>query len=293
VVQLTRARWRDEPQRLGVTITVHTTLQEGLPAILGVESELREMLINLLFNAVEAMPDGGCLILRTRATPTAVVVEVSDTGLGMDETTRQRCLEPFYTTKEARGTGLGLAIVYGVSERHAAQLSIESVLGQGTTVRLLFPIALSQQAVSVQPAEVAESTWPLRILVVDDEPLVCKLLQDVLQDEGHTVTVAAGGRVGLEVLRGARERQEPFDVVLTDLGMPEMDGNEVARGVKREAPDTSVIMLTGWGQMMQQEEALPPHVDFLLSKPPGLQDLELALRAVARRAGRRASHGHN
>jgi CheY-like chemotaxis protein len=222
-----------------------------------------------------------------------VVVEVIDTGIGMDETTHQRCLEPFYTTKAARGTGLGLAMVYGVAERHAAQLSIESAVGQGTTVRLVFPIALRQGESNVQPAARAASPWPLRILVVDDEPLVRQLLQDVLQVEGHVVTVADGGRVGLEALRAARQRREPFDVVLTDLGMPEKDGCEVAQSVKREAPDTPVILLTGWGQALQQEESLPPQVDFLLSKPPGLQELEAALRTVTRSAGRRTDDGYN
>jgi CheY-like chemotaxis protein/anti-sigma regulatory factor (Ser/Thr protein kinase) len=292
-VELTRATWRDEPQRLGATITMHTALQEGLPEILGVESELREALVNLIFNAVDAMPHGGCLTLQTRATPTAVVVEVSDTGIGMDEATRQRCLEPFFTTKVARGTGLGLAMVYGVTERHAAQLSIESAVGQGTTIRLLLPLALSQSALEVEATEVEASAGPLRILVVDDDPLVRQLLQDVLHDEGHVVMVVEGGKVGLEALRGARERQEPFDVVITDLGMPEMDGHEVARGVKDEVPATPVILLTGWGQALRQEESLPSHVDVLLSKPPGLQELRVALRAVTRPATRRTDYGHN
>jgi CheY-like chemotaxis protein len=150
----------------------------------------------------------------------------------------------------------------------------------------------SRGAMDSQPAEVEDSTHSLRILVVDDDPLVRQLLQDVLQDEGYVVTVADGGRVGLEVLRVARERQEPFDVVLTDLGMPEMDGREVARGVKREAPETPVILLTGSGQVLQQEGPLLPHVDRLLSKPPTLRDLRAALRAVGR-PGKRADNGHN
>jgi CheY-like chemotaxis protein len=211
----------------------------------------------------------------------------------MDEITRQRCLEPFYTTKDARGTGLGLAMVYGISERHAAQLSIESAVGQGTTVRLLFPVASSQGEGHDQPAEIEESARSLRILAVDDDPLLRQLLQNVLQVEGHVVTVADGGRVGLAALQVAQERQEPFDVVITDLGMPEMDGREVARRVKRAAPDTPVILLTGWGQALQQDESLPPHVDLLLSKPPGLRELRAALRTVSHPAGRKDNHGNH
>jgi CheY-like chemotaxis protein/anti-sigma regulatory factor (Ser/Thr protein kinase) len=260
---------------------------EGFPAILGVASELREALINLIFNAVDAMPQGGRLTLQTRATPTTVILEVIDTGTGMDAITRQRCLEPFYTTKNDRGTGLGLAMVYGITERHAAQLVIESAVGQGTTVRLLFPIAPREDERQQQSAEVEVGTRPLRILVVDDDPMVRELLCEVLQIEGHVVTGVDRGRVGLEALRGARERQEPFEVVMTDLGMPEMDGREVARGVKHAAPDTPVILLTGWGQALEQEGALPPHVDLLLSKPPRLAELRAALRAIVCPAGRR------
>jgi signal transduction histidine kinase len=147
VVDLTRARWSDMPQQQGLVIDMHLDLAPELPAILGVESELREALINLIFNAVDAMPEGGTLTLRTRvATPAAgaqdaplrVQVEVCDTGIGMDEETRRRCLEPFFTTKDERGTGLGLAMVYGIVQRHNAELEIESAVGEGTTIRLIF-----------------------------------------------------------------------------------------------------------------------------------------------------------
>ena len=195
VVELTRAKWRDEPQQRGLTIAVHTVLQEqGMPLLLGVESELREALINLVLNAVDEMPQGGILTLQTRAMTTAVLLEVRDTGIGMDEITRQRCLEPFYTTKGERGTGLGLAIVHGVLERHAAQLTIESAVGHGTTMRLLFPRAPSTSTTGTQCAEVEASPPHLRILVIDDDPLVRQSLQDSLQSEGHAVTVAEGGR---------------------------------------------------------------------------------------------------
>lgn len=294
VVELTRAKWRDEPQQRGITITVQTELQaEGLPWVLGVESELREALTNLVFNAVDAMPQGGVLTLRTRATPTAVLLEVSDTGIGMDEVTRQRCLEPFYTTKGERGTGLGLAMVYGVLERHAPQLAIESTVGHGTTMRLLFPRAPSHSATAAQRVEVKASPAHLRILVIDDDPLLRRLLQDVLQSDGHAVTVADGGEAGLVAVRAAQARQEPFAVVLTDLGMPGMDGREVARAVKHAAPATPVILLTGWGQALQQDGPVSPHIDYLLSKPPKLRELRAALVAVTGPGGRRADHGHN
>src|SRR5262245_43952427 len=292
VVELTRAKWRDETQQRGLTIAVHTVLQEeGMPLLLGVESELREALLNLVLNAVDAMPAGGTLTLQTRATPTAVILEVRDTGVGMDETTRQRCLEPFYTTKGERGTGLGLAIVHGVLERHAAQLTMESDVGHGTTIRLLFPRVPSNGTTGTQQAEVEDIPPNLRILVIDDDPLVRQSLQDSLQSEGHAVTVADGGEAGLEAVRAAQARQEPFAVVMTDLGMPGMDGREVARAVKHAAPETPVVLLTGWGQALQQDGSILPHVDYLLSKPPRRRELRAALVAVTESRDRRTDHG--
>ena len=145
VLDLTRARWADMPQELGIVIQVQTELAPNLPAVAGIESEIREALINLIFNAVDAMPNGGTLTLRTRASgsapdvrPQHVRVEVRDTGIGMDETTRRRCLEPFYTTKGDRGTGLGLAMVYGVAQRMNAEIEIESAVGSGTMIAMDF-----------------------------------------------------------------------------------------------------------------------------------------------------------
>src|SRR5271170_2828161 len=144
VVDLTRPRWSDQPQQRGLMVDLRTELADPLPDLMGAEHEIRDALTNLIFNAVDAMPNGGLLTLRTRTVPSAlrgdsVVVEVTDGGVGMDEDTRRRCLEPFYTTKGERGTGLGLAMVYGMVQRHSAEIEIDSTLGQGTTVRLIFP----------------------------------------------------------------------------------------------------------------------------------------------------------
>lgn len=279
VIDLSRARWNDIPQQRGIVIRMETELAPTVPPILGVESELREALVNLVFNAVDAMPDGGTLTLRTKVAtlPHQVRVEVSDTGIGMSEETRRRCFEPFFTTKGERGTGLGLAMVHGIARRNNADVEIDSAPGKGTTVRLAFPVPAST------PTEPASSTAPftvpsrLRILVVDDDPLLIKSLRDTLETDGHLVATAMGGREGIETFRQAWEKKELFAAVITDLGMPYVNGRQVASEIKHIDSAVPIILLTGWGQRLVAEGDIPPHVDRVLSKPPKLRELREAL----------------
>jgi PAS domain S-box-containing protein len=287
VLHLTRARWSDMSLRRGIVVTTVTELAADLPPVAGSEHEIREALTNLILNAVDAMPDGGTLTIRTRLTETAshapdnlplrhAHIEVSDTGRGMDEETRRRCLEPFFTTKGERGTGLGLPMVYGMVQRHSADIEIESAPGKGTTVRVSFAVpatvAESQEAGSAYPV-----APPSRILVVDDDPLLLKSLRDTLETYGHKVTTLGGGQAAIDVFRDALGGAEPFTVVITDLGMPYVDGRQVARSIKQMSPTTPVLMLTGWGQRMTEDGDLPDHVDRVLSKPPRLRELHAAL----------------
>lgn len=290
VRELTRARWHDMPQERGIVINFELVQAAGLPAIMGAEGEIRDALTNLVLNAVDAMPEGGTLTLRSRRksddtslapgeTPQVhVVIEVCDTGVGMPEAVRVRCLEPFFTTKGERGTGLGLAMVYGMVQRHSAEIEIESAPGHGTTVRLAFPAA--DQSGDQLPAQPPRAAAPLRILVIDDDPLVLRSLQDTLQADGHSVVIADGGQAGIDEFMEARRRGQDFAVVITDLGMPRVDGRAVARAVGSESPRTPVILLTGWGQRLQAEREIPPHVDRVLAKPPRLAELRAALAAI-------------
>jgi PAS domain S-box-containing protein len=280
VLDLTRARWSDMPQQRGIVIETRTELAEDLPAIAGIESEIREALTNLVFNAVDAMPEGGTLTIRTSAVHGARV-EVADTGMGMNEETRTRCLEPFFTTKGERGTGLGLPMVYGVVQRHNARLEIESAPGKGTLVRLNFPVPPA--ASSTPGRSEASSAIParMRILVVDDDPLILQSLRDTLEQDGHLVVTANGGQDGINLFRQAELRGERFGVVITDLGMPYVDGRKVAVAVKEQSASTPVIMLTGWGRRLVSEGDVPEHVDRVLSKPPTLRDLRVALVEVS------------
>jgi signal transduction histidine kinase len=281
VVELTRVRWRDLPQQRGVTVAMQTELQQPLPPILGQESEIRDALTNLIFNAVDAMPEGGALIVRARTSGDTVILEVRDSGVGMDEETRQHCLEPFFTTKGERGTGLGLAMVYGMAQRHNAQLEIDSALGRGTTIRISFPAAALPTEAAATSTALDAPTGPLSILIVDDDPLVLESLRVALENDGHRVTAADGGQAGIDTFMSAQAGSERFDVVITDLGMPHVDGRRVAEAVKVAAPSTPVVLLTGWGQRILDEGEVPAHVDCVLNKPPKLRDLRTALAGVS------------
>ena len=291
--ELTRARWRDMAQQQGAGIELVEHYAPDLPLIIGAESEIREALINLIFNAVDAMPNGGTLRIRTRVTAESFDVasdvamrlahlEVTDTGIGMAEETRRRCLEPFFTTKGERGTGLGLAMVYGIAERHSANVEIESAVGQGTTVRLTFTVPSTTTVQSNQsstPPGVLESQ---RILMIDDDPLVLKSLCEVLESDGHVVIAANGGQEGIQIFRSAIDKGQSFSLVITDLGMPYVDGRQVASTIKQTSPATPIILLTGWGQRLVAEGDVPPHVDSVLNKPPKLFELRKALADLCR-----------
>jgi signal transduction histidine kinase/ActR/RegA family two-component response regulator len=282
VIELTRARWSDIQQTLGSVIEIKTDLAPDLPAVMGVEGEIREALTNLIFNAVDAMPQGGTVTLRTRATSISsashVKVEIADTGHGMDEDTKRRCFEPFFTTKGARGTGLGMGMVYGMVQRHSAEIDIESEVGKGTTVGLTF-LARAAVVPAPTPEKSAEkaSIRPLRILIVDDDPFVLDSMQLVLNLDGHHVVRADGGQSGIDSFRAAQTGGDPFDFVITDLGMPYVDGRQVARAVKDMSTDAQVVLLTGWGRRMNAAGEIPDGVDYLLGKPPKLEELRETL----------------
>ena len=277
VVSLTRARWSDIPQQRGIVIDLQTELAPDLSYVQGDESEIREALINLVFNAVDAMPAGGNLLLRTGTDDGAAFVEVADSGTGMDEETRRRCLEPFFTTKGASGSGLGLAMVYGMAERHGARIDIHSEPGKGTRIRLSFMVPERVPSAPVAVRGLIEPPPAMRVLIVDDDPAILRSLRDVLELDGHSVVTAGGGQDGINAFRAALGRGEPFELVVTDLGMPFIDGRRVAEAVKEVSAATPVILLTGWGQRLISDGETPPYVDLVLSKPPQRRRLREAI----------------
>ena len=271
-LELTRPRWQDEPQQRGKTIAVHAALGD-LPPILGHAPEIREVLINLIFNAVDAMPDGGRLTLAGAATSAGITLTLTDTGIGMAEDVRQKIFEPFFTTKGVRGTGLGLSVAYGIMERHGGRMDVTSAPGQGTTVTLHFQAAAAGIAAPAAAHPLRSASR--RLLLIDDEMTVRTTMGTLLRAVGHEVTEAENGPEGLASLA-----DRPVDLVITDLGMPGMTGWEVAQQVKAAHPRLPVILLTGWGQQAPPPASGQECIDRVLGKPIRLEALQGAIAAL-------------
>jgi CheY-like chemotaxis protein len=220
------------------------------------------------------MPEGGTLTVRTRPDGGHAVLEVGDTGIGMADEVRQRCLEPFFSTKRERGTGLGLAITYGIIHRHQGTLAIESEPGRGTTFIIHLPVH-TEPAAGKKTQEADVPSRRLRVLAVDDEPPILEFVTDYLTGDGHTVETATNGVEALEKFLA-----DWFDVVITDQWMLEMPGDQLAATIKQLAPNKPVILLTGFGDLISASGLKPAGVDIIISKPVTLAGLRQAIAKV-------------
>jgi CheY-like chemotaxis protein len=270
VVELTRPRWELEAQARGVTYEF--TVEGTAPPVAGRPEELREVLTNLITNAVDAMPAGGACRLRLDADGDWAVMSVTDTGVGMAEEMRRRVFEPFFTSKGPRGTGLGLAVSWGIVTRHGGTIEVESTPGQGTTfhMRLPIPVTLPDVVVGL-PMTVAPR--PARLLLIEDEPEVQAVLAELLREAGYGVAVAKDGMEGIEHCE-----RESVDVVLSDISMPGISGWDVAARLRARYPHIPIGFVTGWGDQLDPERLAGAGVDFVVAKPFQAHDI---LRHVA------------
>jgi diguanylate cyclase (GGDEF)-like protein len=274
VARLTSPRWRDASQVEGRPISLDVDAEPDA-TIVGYTAGLRHALTNLVFNAVDALPGGGTIHLSARRQDDEVVVEVADSGLGMSPDVQARIFEPFFTTKGNRGTGLGLAQVFGIVERHAGRIEVLSAPDQGTTMRMYLPGAAAAAPALVRIAEPV-ATRRLRILAVDDEPLIGKMVSRLVRTGGHSVVIATSGEEALEHLR-----DDVFDVVLSDVGMGAgMNGWELAAHVQRQWPQLGFVLATGWGAQIDVAEARLKGVDAVLAKPYRPDELLNTLQRV-------------
>ncbi|OGF45269.1 MAG: hypothetical protein A2231_11095 [Candidatus Firestonebacteria bacterium RIFOXYA2_FULL_40_8] len=276
VVGLTRPRWKDEMESRGVAINVETDLKGVLP-VAAEESELRELIVNLIFNAVDAMPAGGKIVMSTRSEEEKVIFEIKDTGSGMPEQVKLHCFDPFFSTKGAKGTGLGLAMVYGTVKRYNGTIKLESEEDKGTRFMITLPVWHKGMSVAVADKESAPEK-PVHILVVDDNPIIREVIKEYLLCDKHIIETAESGAEALN-----KFSKSAFDVVITDMAMPNMSGAELAALIKKKRKDIFVILLTGFGEIMTENNEKPEGVDFILDKPAGIEKLRAMVNELIKR----------
>jgi signal transduction histidine kinase len=279
VVEAARPRWSDQAQARGVRYAMRLDLVP-VPPVVGDPAELRETFLNLLFNALDAMPQGGTVAFSTGVDRDHVVCVVADTGVGMSEEVRRRCFEPFFTTKAEHGTGLGLSIAYGIVTRHGGRIEASSRPGEGSRFVVSLPVggAVAEPAPEPPPPRLDRAA---RILVVEDEPAVRDVLVDVLAGQGHAVVACGDATSAL-----SQVDVQAFDIALVDLSMPGASGWEVARGLRAARPEVPIALVTGWGDQIDFGEARTRGVDYVLAKP---FDVDEMARLVAGVLGRGSS----
>jgi signal transduction histidine kinase/ActR/RegA family two-component response regulator len=288
-VELIRHKWESLARARGAAVAVEVAA-EASAAVAGNATELREVLTNLAFNAVDAMPGGGTLTLRTWSAGRWVYLAVGDTGVGIPESVRNRLFEPFFTTKGERGNGLGLSVVFGIVERHGGEITVDSEPGRGSTFTVRLPAAPAG-ATPARPSAAglaprAATAAGLRVLVVDDEASIRSFLDAALTRLGHRPALVADVPAALELF--GRER---FDLVLTDLGLPGASGEELARELRRRSPATPVVLLTGWADQLRAEGGSLEGVSRVLAKPVTLPTLAATLDELTDRPAARPTGG--
>ncbi len=271
-VPLTQPKWKDHALAEGRKIALALDLVK-VPAISGNASDLREIATNLVFNAVDAMPHGGTITLRSAVDGGDVIFEVIDDGEGMTEEVRQRCLEPFFSTKGDKGTGLGLSMVFGIVKRHEGTVELESEPGKGTTFRIRLPAQLiGLEAAAEDDFDLGRS---LNVLVVDDEPVARDVIARYLVTDGHRVVTAINGHEALELVT-----EGDFDLLITDHSMPGMNGVQLAANVRRLRAEQPILLVTGFGEGRVDSTEAQGNIDCVMRKPVPRRELRRALMTV-------------
>ncbi|MEN6438134.1 MAG: ATP-binding protein [Syntrophobacter sp.] len=259
VVELTRPRWKNFMERSGFRIDLQLELAPQCLAAINA-SDLREIITNLLLNAIDAMPQGGTLTFHSRCENEFVVLEISDTGIGMSKEIAEKIFDPFFTTKGIGNSGLGLSVSWSLLGRYGGDIQVKSRPGKGTTFVIKLTRAEALKAAS--GVKGAEGTSSYRLLLVEDDPEILNILRDMLRLKGHRVVALSDGEKALELIESSH-----FDLVLTDLGMPVVSGWEIAKRTKAKDPKTPVVMITGWGGQYEDENLESRGVDLMLAKP--------------------------
>ena len=271
VLKMVESRRGELEQTKGISIKVEQELG-NVGQVSGDAAELREALLNILFNAMDAMPTGGKLTVKSLQDEDWVQISITDTGMGIPENMKNRIFEPFFTTKASKGSGLGLSVTYGIIARHGGMLKFDSEVGKGTTFYIRLPLAVEAVKKETKKVKTAAAKHA-NILVVDDEPEVLKALGLNLEHFGHWVK---GFTRGAEAVKAFKDGN--YDLVITDLGMPEMSGWDVARAIKEIQPDMPVLLITGWAIDLDEEQK--NIVDGIIAKPFSRDSISSAIAQV-------------
>ncbi len=273
VVELLSPKWKRKTAPGGKSITVELNLSP-VPPVRASAHELREMLSNFFINAIDAIHGEGTITITTGCDSGGsengafVVLRIADTGLGMSGEVRRRLFEPFFTTKDEKGTGLGMSVSAGIIKQLGGDLNVDSTEGEGSVVTVFLPASGPPPAEAPEPEETPADAGGANILVVDDEENILEILREFLENEGYAVRTAADGAQGLEAFRGGA-----FDLVITDLNMPELSGWELARGIHALSPGMRIILLSGWGAEIEERNRTEQLVDIILPKPINFAEL--------------------
>jgi signal transduction histidine kinase/ActR/RegA family two-component response regulator len=282
VCEMTRPRWESRPETAAIRVA-HNAVCKSL--VLGDPVELREVLVNIIYNAVDAMPGGGEIRMSAQETNESVILTVTDTGTGMPPEVKSRLFDPFFTTKGKAGTGMGLAVSFGIVRRHNGSIEVESELGRGTTFSISLPPATTAtsrlSASSSFARDATTARRKVRVLVVDDEAAVREVLAEALKTEGCEVVAAENGQIAL-TLYDAHKGE--FDAVFTDIGMPEMNGWELATAIRRRSETVSLAIISGWADAISRDTRNAIKADWVVSKPFDINRIaEIANEIVERK----------
>ncbi|GJQ58464.1 MAG: PAS domain S-box protein [Candidatus Scalindua sp. AMX11] len=276
VIDFTKPRWKTVSQANGIDYQIEDEGIEEVAKVKGSSTELREVLLNIINNSLDAMPDGGCLSFRTWMSGEMVCLSITDTGEGMYEDVRKNIFDPFLTTKVPKGTGLGMSVSYGIIKRHGGKIEVESEVGKGTTITLWLPISKKVSNLDMGTIKKQEFTVrDLRILVIDDEPYVCEFLSEFLTDEGQKVTSVRSGSDAIKLLK-----EESYDLVLCDLVMPEVSGKDIIKLIETLDKRPKIGLITGWSEKMESSNNEAINVDFIIKKPFEFSALSCHINSV-------------
>jgi signal transduction histidine kinase/CheY-like chemotaxis protein len=275
-IELSRSRWVDQAKLDGIKIEIVSDLYaEGY--LLGSPDELREVMINIILNSVEAMPNGGTIAIQTFSKGEGLTMTVTDTGVGMTSESKEKVFMPFYTTKPGKA-GLGLSMGYGVVQRHGGSIEVLSKAGEGTTVKIWLPISYDVDLDGNHPDIIKYPALvePVTILVVEDEDIIREGLVDTFSNAGHKVLAARNGLEGFERYLEAGK----LDVVFTDLGMPKLSGWELIEQLRAFDQDLPIVILSAWADEVDPMKIEQYSIAKVLGKPFEMARLHLVLEEV-------------